>query len=146
VRKYLTILCVIFFLGISSISCSNDRVSDRDDIDVDFTVLGATIAEALYHNVINNAADYMGQLIRVSGTYHPMVFPQNDNTYHFIVVVPGDECCQLYFEFRLPAEDMNPDSFPPILTLIEVTGVLSRYAESGVSYLYLADSEMIIMN
>ena len=104
------------------------------------------MVEALYHNVINNAADYMGQTIRVSGTYHPMTFSQNINTYHFIIVVPGDECCQLYFEFRLPEEDTDPDSFPPILTLIEVTGVLSRYTERGVTYLYLADSEMIIKN
>ena len=144
-RKHLTVLFVLFFLCISAISCSNDRTSDRDGVDVDFTGLSATIAEALYLNITNNSADYLGQTIRAVGLYFPFFYTQNGNTYHYVVVVPGDECCQLFFEFRLPADYMDPGSFPPDLTLIEVTGVLSRYTERGVSYLYLADSEMIIM-
>jgi len=144
VRKYLTVFCVIVFISISIVNCSNESISNSDEIDLDFTGLSATIAEAMYHNVVNNSADYLGKTIRVSGTYNPLFLPQNGNTYHYIVVIPGDECCQLSFEFMLPANDMHLDSFPPKLTPIEVTGVLSRYTERGITYLYLADSEMII--
>jgi len=143
-RKCFIILCAILILCISSVSCSNDKKSDSGAIDVDFASLSATIAEALYYNVVNNAADYMGQRIRATGTYYPMTYPQNDYIYHYIIVVQGDECCQLYFEFRLPEDDIDYDDFPPAMTYIEVTGILSRYVEKGASYIYLADSEIVI--
>jgi len=144
-KKLLIIFCFLFTLSIFAISCSGDRLSDRDDLDVDFAGLSATIAEALFHNVNGNPDEYMGQTIRAVGTYKPFFYPQNRSLYHYVIVVQGDECCQLFFEFKIPGDNMDLDNFPKEGVRIEVIGVLSRYVDGGASFVYLADSELNIL-
>jgi len=141
-KKSLLVLSLILILSISAISCSDNGIIERDDLDVDFHGLSATDTEALYHSINNNPADHMGQTIRAVGTYYPLLIPQSRSLYHYVVVVPGDECCQLLFEFKISGDNMDLSNIPKEGTRIEVTGVFSRYVEDGVSYIYLADSEL----
>jgi len=144
-KKSLILLSVLIIISLLVISCSDDGIIKRDDLDVDFDGLSLTVAEDLYHDINNNSEDHMGQTIRAVGTYYPLFIPQSRSLYHYVVVVPGDDCCQLLFEFRISGDNMDLDNFPKEGTRIEVIGVFSRYVEGGVSYVYLADSELNIL-
>ena len=147
-KRCFIILVAIFILGISVISCSdkNEGLSERDDIDIDFALLSATIREAEYYKIMEDADTYIGSLIRAVGTYFPLYFSQNGKTYHYVIIVPGDDCCQIGFEFKLPGDNINPDDYPAARTKIEVIGTLSRYDERGTSYIYIAAEEVNILN
>ena len=113
---------------------------------MDLTGLSQTLVEAQYEHILANSADFLGKTIRVIGTYFPLYMAQYDTTYHYVIIVFGDECCQLGFEFKRDGDYVVPDDYPAMNTLIEVTGVLDRYEERGISYLYIAVTELILLN
>jgi len=145
-KKYLLVLFVLLFLGVSAVGCSNDTDSEGNEVDIDLTGLSQTMVEAQYENILANSADYLGKTIRVIGTYFPLYLAQYDTTYHYVIIVFGDECCQLGFEFIRDGDYVVPDDYPAMNALIEVIGVLDRYEERGISYLYLAVKEFILLN
>ena len=145
-KKYIIILCVLLLLGTSAAGCSNDAKSEKSEVDVDLTGLSQTLIEAQFENIISNSAEFLGKTIRVVGAYFPLYIAENSTTYHYVIIVFGDECCQLGFEFKRDGDHVVPDDYPAINELIEVTGVLSRYEEFGTSYLYLAVKELALLN
>jgi hypothetical protein len=145
-KKNLIVLLVLLLLGLSASGCSDDTESDGNDVDVDLTGLSQTIVEAQFQNIITNSADFLGKTIRVIGTYYPLHIAELNETYHYVIIVFGDECCQMGFEFKRDGNYMVPDDYPAMNELIEVIGVLSRYEEWGSTFLYLAVKELIPLN
>jgi len=163
-RRYLMVLCVFLFLVVSAAGCSNNAGNERNDtetetseagieaeseineVDVDLTSMSQVLIEAQFENIISNSEDFIGKTIRVIGTYFPLYMAEYDTTYHYVIIVYGDDCCQLGFEFRLDGDHVGPDDYPDLNEMIEVTGVLGRYEEYGTSYLYLAVKELIFTN
>jgi len=153
-KKCLIVLCFLLLFGISVISCSNETESDevagdetaieRDDVDVDLTGLSQTIVQAEFQNILSNTDNYIGKTIRASGTYYTLFSDKTGNHYHYIIIVQGDECCQLGFEFKRDGDYAVPDDYPKKNAVIEVTGILKRYEELGNSYLYLAVKDITV--
>jgi len=127
-------------------STNGNANASEFDVDIDFTLFSRTIVEAEFQNIIDNSEQYMGKTIRVIGTYFPLFMAESGTTYHYIIIVAGDECCQLGFEFLRDGDYVVPDDYPAQGTLIEIIGVLDRYEEFGTSYIYLAVLEMSIVN
>jgi len=144
-KKYLILLCALLLLGTSAIGCSSEGHSDIHDVDVDLTLLSATVLQAEFENIISNSENYLGQTIRVIGTYNPLFYEQTGNYYHYVIVVSGDSCCQMGFEFKRADNYKVPDDYPERNARIEVIGTLDRYTEQGTSYLYLDVIEMNIL-
>ena len=138
-KKSIILLCALIFFCILTISCSND--TGDSDVDVDLSVLSTTMAQAEYENIIINSEKYIGKTIRAAGTY----FTITDDTgsyYHYVIIIPGDDCCQLGFEFKRDGNYIVPDDYPENSAAIEVTGILNKGEDRGFPYLYLASAEM----
>ena len=114
-------------------------------VDIDLTVLSATVLSAELMNIIINSEDYLGKTIRVSGTYYNLFFEQTGSYYHYVITKAGDECCQEGMEFRLSGDPVFPDDFPRMRTIIEVEGVFSTYEELGREYYYLAVDDIFLL-
>jgi len=142
VKKSIIVLCILLLIGIFALSCSKD--ADNDGVDVDLSVLSTTMAQAEYENIVSNSGKYIGKTIRAAGIYYTMVNEQTGDLYHYVIIVQGDECCQLGFEFKRDGEYTVPDDYPGRNEAIEVTGVLSRGEDRAFPYLYLASAEMTI--
>jgi hypothetical protein len=149
-KKYVILLCLLSFACISAFGCSdrNDNGNESDSIktDIDLTVLSATLVEAEYNNILSNFDNYEGKTIKASGTYYSLFFEQADRHLHYIIIVPGDECCQLGFEFIRDGEYAVPDDYPVQNAGIEIIGVLGRYEEHGSRYPYIAVKEINIIS
>jgi len=145
-KRYLILLCALLFLSVSAANCSNDTGSEASEVDLDLTGLSQTLVEAQFENILSNSEEFLGKTIRVIGTYFPLYMAEYDTTYHYVIIVYGDECCQLGFEFKRDGDYAVPDDYPALNEPIEVIGVLGRYEEWGTSYLYLAVKELILIN
>jgi len=149
--KKILIVVLILCLGILLLAgCSNDdgmtdNRANGIDIDIDMAAMSTTMAQATFHNIIEQPTDFLGYVIRASGPYFSFYWDQAGIYNHFVMIVFGDECCRMGFEFRLPDHYVYPDDFPPQLTPIEVTGLLSRYELQGSGFIYLAVDELIIL-
>ncbi|MCL2392413.1 MAG: hypothetical protein FWC66_07380 [Oscillospiraceae bacterium] len=120
-----------------------DEVVEIVAVDVDMAAMSSTMAQAKFFSIFTNPMEYLGQTIRASGPYFSFYFDELQN--HFVMIVPGDACCRLGFEFRLPDTYVYPDDFPAQYTPIEITGVLSRYEAHEQGFIYLAVDEIILM-
>ena len=142
-KKFLFLLLIVFLVSLLASGCSNDKGSD--DVDVDLTALSKTVAQAEFQNILSNADDYLGKTIKVNGQYYSLFVDRTGNYHHFVIVVPGDECCMMGFEFKLSGDHVYPDDYPAQNVMIEVTGTFERYNENGNSNLHLADSDMTVL-
>ena len=121
-------------------------VEDARDIDIDLSELSRIMVQAEFQNILTNSADNIGKTIRVNGLYYSLFWEQADRHLHYVMIVDGDECCRMGFEFMLVGDSVFPDDYPAQYTLIEVTGIFSRYNELGATYLYLAVDEIVILS
>ena len=144
-KRNLIIFFVLLLLVVSTAGCSNGTES-ASAVDVDLTGMSQTMVEAQFEHIMANSEDFLGKTIRVIGTYFPMYVAELNAMYHYVIIVYGDECCQLGFEFKRDGDYVVPDDYPAMTELIEVIGVLNRYEEWGVSYLYIAVEELIMLN
>jgi hypothetical protein len=115
-------------------------------VDVDLTVLSATVRSAEMMNMFTNAEDYLGRTIRVSGLYEYFYYEAIDSLFHYIITVEGDECCVEGIEFKWRGNHVFPDDYPHMRTVIEVDGVFSYSEEPGFRYYYLAVDDIFIVD
>ena len=114
-------------------------------VDVDLTVLTATMLSAEINNIYANGEDFMGKTIRVSGTYGYIPSEELGIQYHYVVTLQGDSCCQEGFEFLWNGDHVFPYDYPQVGTPIEVDGVFGTYEEYGYYYYYLAIDDIFIL-
>jgi len=137
-KKVLIMLCILLFSVILTASCSEE--AKKDDIDVNLSGLSQTIIQAELQKLYSNSPDYLGKTIKASGTYLTLYYEKTDSHRHYIIVVPGDACCQLGFEFKLKGDN----DYPADNTAIEVTGILEKATDIGGAYLYLAVDDIVL--
>jgi len=114
-------------------------------IDIDLTVLNATMLSAEIRNMYSNGKEFMGKTIRVSGPYSYIPYEALGIQYHYVITKQGDACCQEGFEFIWNGDHVFPDDYPKVGTSIEVDGVFGIYEEDGSSYYYLAIDDIFIL-
>jgi len=138
-KKCFLLICLCVFIGIFITGCSGDTV--RSDVDIDLTELSITMMQAEFNRIISDSDDYIGKTIRAGGTLRTMLIDNAGNYAHYIVVIPGDDCCWSGFEFKRDESYNFPRDYPRQDASIVISGTLSRYRESGVTYLYIAVDE-----
>ena len=141
-KNNILVICILLLVCIFVVNCSKD-VENEEGIDVDLSKLSATMAQAEYENIVNNSGRYIGKTIRATGTYFTTYNSTGDD-FNYIIIVQGDECCQLGFEFKRNEEHIAPDDYPEPNTAIEVTGILRKGDDRIIPYIYLASAEMTI--
>ena len=143
--KKLLAMIFIYSLIFGFISgCTEDETIS--EVDIDLTELSMTMIEAEYQRIITNAEDNIGKTIRTYGSYRTLIIDNAGNYLHFIVVVPGDECCWLGFEFIRDGDYNFPDDYPAQNSAILITGTLDKYTDSGSSFLFIAVDDLSVNN
>jgi hypothetical protein len=113
---------------------------EEDGIDIDFTRLSNTLMQAEYHRIGMDIESYLGKTMRVSGRYEILTLSE-DEVSHIIMLMDGDECCQMGIEFKLEEEN----GYPAIGTMIEINGVLALYESREHRYVYLRADKLEVV-
>ena len=142
-KKCLIILVFILFAGSIITGCTGR--SNASGVDVDLTKLSITMRDAELQRIFLDSDRYMGKTIKATGSYDPVI-RYADDIVHNIVIIQGDECCQLGFEFQRTGDYIFPDDYPEKDATIELTGKLGRYEDAGMSFLYLSVTELNVLN
>jgi len=146
-KKYLVLLHLVLFTALLTTGCTNDsNDANENGVDVDLAGLSMTIVQAEYERILSNADDYSGKTIRVNGLFYTLDFGDPGNRVHYIIIVMGDECCQLGFEFRRDGNYKFPGDYPSQNAMILITGTLHKDEEIGPSYLYIAVDEFVVIS
>lgn len=112
------------------------------DIDVDLTLLNATMTYSQVYDMVTNPDLYTGKTVRAKGTFAHTF--ENGRDYYAAIVQDATACCSQGIEFVLAEEKKFPDDYPPIDSEIIITGTFTSYQESVFTYIELHDAVMEI--
>ena len=142
--KRLVVFCLSVLFVFSLVGCSD--AADKNDVDIDLSGLSMTMMQAEYQRILSNPRDFIGKTIRAIGLYRTMIIDDAGNYTHSIIIVPGDECCLLGFEFQPDGDIGFPDDYPAQDARIKITGTIDEYNRSGALYLYIAVDSFEVMS
>jgi len=143
-KKSLVVFLIMLQISISLYGCSNS--SDGVDVDIDLSELSMTLIEAEYQRIVSSSEEYKGKTIKLYGSYQAMQIDNDGNVAHFIIVIPGDECCQMGFEFKRDESYSFPDDYPSQNSMILITGKLDKHERFGASYTYIDVNEFTVVS
>ncbi len=112
-------------------------------VDLDLSKLSGTVVYSQVYNMMYDPDAYLGKVIRIAGYYSAYEDKECGVVYHACIIPDATACCAQGIEFIRGGEHRWPDDYPAEGTDIIVTGILETYAEDGMRYLCLADSELI---
>ena len=148
-KRLINVILTLCLLSAFLVGCTGaENPEAADGVDVDFTTLNSVMAEGVFRNITSNSEDYLGKTIRASGELINLFIDAYDRYYRYVAITEGDDiCCPPdVFEIRLTGAHVVDDDYPESGTIIEVTGILSRFDEFGTGFLYLAVDEIIIVS
>jgi zinc transport system permease protein len=103
---------------------------------------------AQINDVYLNPEDYMGNTIKLEGLFVSEQYGEND-PYCFVIRY-GPGCCgtdgNAGFEVAWDKQDAASKSYPNKDDWVEAVGILQAYEEDGYPYLYLALSELNVLD
>jgi uncharacterized membrane protein YcgQ (UPF0703/DUF1980 family) len=99
------------------------------------------------NEVYLNAEDYLGRTIKLEGLFKEEEY---ENQNHCYVLRYGPGCCgndgNAGFEVAWEDSGAAPRGYPRIDDWVEALGVLKTYEEDGYSYLYIALSNLRVLD
>ena len=110
------------------------------DIDVDLTILNATMTYSQVYDMMTNPDLYTGKIVRARGTF--AYAHDNDRDYFAALVQDATACCSQGIEFVTAADMKYPDDYPPLDSEIIITGRFHSYKEGTFTYIELLDAEV----
>lgn len=121
---------------------ATSEVAVATDVDVDLTVLSATMVYSEVYNMMVNPEDYIGKSIRMRGEYSYMHDDTTGNDYFACIIRDATACCAQGIEFVLTDDYVYPDDYPQMGDEITVTGVFDVYMEGTSKYCTLRGAEL----
>lgn len=117
----------------------NETPEGRDGIDIDLSQMSGMMAYAELSHILYDADDYVGKVIRMTGTAVSYYDEQTDTHYYAVMILDATACCSSGFDL-LPAEGQ---AFPENGQEITVTGELEMYeVYEGIQFLRLKDARI----
>ena len=114
-----------------------------DGIDVDLTVLSATMVYSEVYNMMVAPEEYVGKTIKMNGLF---TYAQDEETgqYYFgCIVQDATACCAQGIEFELTGEHTFPDDYPEVDSEICVVGTFDTYDDGGYTYCTLRNASLL---
>ena len=134
-KKHLLFVCALLCMSFLLFAC--DRDESNNDVDIDLSELSLTLVQAEHQRIVSNPNDYIGKTIKVYGSFRTFIVDNAGNLAHFIIIVPGDDCCQIGFEFRRNGEYKFPDDYPAQNSMLLISGTLDKSTTFGTSSLFI---------
>ena len=108
-------------------------------IDIDLSQMSSMMAYAELSNILYDADDYVGKIIRMTGTAVSYYDEQTDTQYYAVMILDTTACCSSGFDLLLA----EGQAFPENGQEITVTGELEMYeVYEGIQFLRLKDARI----
>ena len=108
-------------------------------VDVDLSVLSTTVVYAEVYNMCMDPDSYLGNTVKMTGTYMLYHDDYTGNDYHVCLVQDVTACCSQGLEFVLTPPNA---AYPTSGELITIIGEFSTYEEDGLVYCTLKNAEL----
>lgn len=116
---------------------ADEKPINTDGIDIDLSQMSGMMAYAELSSIIYYADDYVGKVIRMTGTAVSYYDEQTDTQYYAVMVLDATACCSSGFDLLLA----EGQTFPENGQEITVTGELEMYElYEGIQFLRLKDA------
>ena len=152
-KRYFYVVLLLFAAAVFSTGCGEqsqvaqgtaEAYMEIEHIDVDLTQLGPMIISAQVSRMLMEPDKYLGQTVRVKGSYFSFFWNEGNMRLHYVVLDLTVGCCGQGFEIILSDNIISNQGYPPENSVIEVTGTFSSYEKLGRTFYYLAVFEIII--
>jgi len=141
-KKCVITVCFIFIAVMAVAGCAGQSENtDKAPVDIDLTELSMTMIQAEYERIVSSPDENIGKTISVYGSLLTYIYDADYKLAHFVIIVQGDECCQMGFEFKIDGDYEFPDDYPQQNSMIKITGTLNIHEIFGTEYLYIAVDE-----
>ena len=133
---FLTVVMTFALVG-----CGGDS-SSTGEIDLDLTELSSTMVYSEVSNIMTTPDDYIGQTVKMNGTFASYYDEQEDEYFFACVIADATACCQQGLEFQLKGDHKYPDDYPEVGDEITIVGTFDTYDLNGQTYATLKDAEL----
>ena len=123
-----------------------EGLSDIEGVDLDLTMLSGTMVYSLVYNIMTYPDDYVGKVIKMSGSYSASFYDATDMYYHYLLIEDAMACCQSGLEFYWSGEHSYPVDYPADQAKIELVGVYESYDELGATYYRLRVDDIDVLS
>jgi uncharacterized membrane protein YcgQ (UPF0703/DUF1980 family) len=134
-------IAIFFFIG-----CGNTKNVSQENTIIE---IKEKMFIAQTNDVYLNQDDYLGKTIKLEGLFKSEQYDKNVPPYCFVLRY-GPGCCgsdgNAGFEVAWNEQTMPAKTYPNIDDWVEAVGVLKTYEEDGYPYLYLALSELNVLD
>ena len=147
--KRLLTLFIFFTVFLVSTGCGGgsssaaEKGGDPEGIDVDLTVLSATMVYSEVSNMMTSPQDYIGKTVKMKGAFDCFHDEASDNYYFACIIQDATACCAQGIEFVLSGEHKYPNDYPAKGDTICVVGVFDTYREGERTYCTLRNAKMV---
>ena len=116
--------------------------SEGAAIDLDLTKISGTVVYSQVYDMMTQPDAYMGQVIRVKGSFSYFQDPQTRQEYFAVIIADAAACCAQGIEFVWEGDHAYPQDYPPLDSEITVTGTFNTYYEGENMYVQLTDADV----
>ncbi len=113
-----------------------------DEVDVDLTVLSATMVYSEVYNMMVSPESYIGKTVRMRGRFTVYHDSAANNFYFACLIQDATACCAQGIEFVLTDDHVFPDDYPEPGEEICVTGIFDTYKEGNYTYCTLRRAKL----
>ena len=121
---------------------SKETGKSEGGVDLDLTVLSATMVYSEVYNMMIAPEDYVGKTIKMEGLFSVFYDEVSDKYYFACIIKDATACCSQGIEFVLGDNYKYPDDYPEEGSFICVEGVFDTYMEGENMYCTLRDAEL----
>ncbi|MCR5031624.1 MAG: hypothetical protein K6A92_02055 [Lachnospiraceae bacterium] len=114
-------------------------------VDLDLTVMSATLVYAQVFNMVCDPASFQGQKIKMDGTLAIFYDEELDTNYYACIIQDATACCAQGIEFVPLADYVYPDDFPEDGAYVVVTGTMDLLEVEGEDYPLLVNASFSAM-
>jgi len=144
-KKLLAVLlAAVMALSLAACGDSSSTSANTDNVDVDLTALSSTMVYSEVNNMVNNStSDYIGKVVKMTGTFGAYYDEANDYDYYACVIQDATACCAQGLEFVLGDNAKYPDDYPAVDEEVTIVGVFNTYELGGVTYPRLENAKIV---
>ncbi len=114
-----------------------------EGIDVDLTLLSATMVYSEVYNMMISPENYIGKTVKMDGSFAFYHDEASDKNYYVCIIADATACCSQGIEFVLTDDYTYPDDYPEEGGDICVIGVFDTYQEGNNTYCTLRNAKIV---
>lgn len=120
---------------------AGNTASLATDVDVDLTVLSATMVYSEVYNMMKNPDEYIGKSVRMRGEFAYFKDESTGKEYFACIIKDATACCAQGIEFELAGDYKYPEDYPELGSEVTVKGVFDTYKEGDNQYATLRNAQ-----